>query len=209
MKILTFSYGLASANMYVLLFGSEALVIDPCCPWSETELEDIDVKAVFCTHGHFDHISAADDIYSRFKCPIYVSKEDQEMLPDPILNHGVDFGLNVSVSVPASVFPETEMNNRVLGLSDSEEFSLKVISTPGHTSGSSCFLFTLANGEKHMFTGDMLFMRSIGRTDLGGSYSDMMRSIELLKTMDDEIVCYPGHGPVTVLGTEKKSNPYF
>lgn len=209
MKILTFSYGLASANMYVLLFGREAVVIDPCCPWSETGLEDVEVKAVFCTHGHFDHIAEADDIYSRFKCPIYVSEKDQDMLPDPILNHGVDFGLKVAVSAPSNAFSSDVMDQHMLGFSDSEEFSLKIIPTPGHTAGSVCFLFTLENSEKHMFTGDMLFMRSIGRTDLGGSYSDMMRSIELLKTMDDDIVCYPGHGPATLLGSEKKCNPYF
>ena len=52
-------------------------------------------------------------------------------------------------------------------------------------------------------------MRSIGRTDLGGSYADMTRSIDLLRSMDDDIVCYPGHGPETVLGIEKKNNPYF
>lgn len=209
MKILTFSYGLASANMYVLLFGKEAIVIDPCCPWSETKLEDVNVKAVFCTHGHFDHIFEADDIYSHFKCPIYISEDDQVMLADPILNHGVDFGLNVSVSAPSSVFPYTETDQRKLGLSDAEGFFLKIIPTPGHTSGSVCFLFTMENSEKHMFTGDMLFMRSIGRTDLGGSYSDMSRSIELLKSMDDDIICYPGHGPKTILGSEKKCNPYF
>ena len=195
--------------MYVLLFGKEALVIDPCCPWSETGLEDVSVKAVFCTHGHFDHIAEADDIYTRFKCPIYISGEDQNMLPDPILNHGVDFGLRVSVLSPSLVFPEKELDNNSLGLKDSEEFSLKIIPTPGHTSGSVCLLFTFGPSEKHLFTGDMLFMRSIGRTDLGGSDYDMARSIELLKTMDDDIICYPGHGPETVLGSEKRSNPYF
>ncbi|MBP5186678.1 MAG: MBL fold metallo-hydrolase [Clostridiales bacterium] len=209
MQILSFCYGLASANMYVLLFGKEAVVIDPCCPFSETGLEDVDVKAALCTHGHFDHISEIDDIYSRFHCPIYISKEDQNMLYDPILNHGVDFGLQVSVSAPSSIFPGLDLKSADFGFSDPDAFSLKIVSTPGHTPGSSCFLFTTKESEKHMFTGDMLFMRSIGRTDLGGSYADMTRSIDLLRSMDDDIVCYPGHGPETVLGIEKKNNPYF
>ncbi len=209
MKILTYSYGLASANMYVLLFGKEALVIDPCCPWMETGLEDVNVKSVLCTHGHFDHISAADDIYSRFQCPIYISKEDQNMLSDPILNHCVDFGLRVSVSAPSLAFLGSELNSHDLGFSGADEFSLKIVKTPGHTSGSVCFLFTSNDPGKHMFTGDMLFLRSVGRTDLGGSAADMARSIDLLRSMDDDIVCYPGHGPETVLEMEKKCNPYF
>ena len=60
-----------------------------------------------------------------------------------------------------------------------------------------------------MFTGDMLFQGSIGRTDLGGSEKEMFSSIELLKTLPDSIVCFPGHGPKTNLGLEKAFNPYF
>ena len=74
MDILCFSYGLAYANMYVLRFGNEAIVIDPCCPWDETGLSDVSVKAVLCTHGHFDHISEAEEILARFSCPLYISE---------------------------------------------------------------------------------------------------------------------------------------
>ncbi len=209
MDILSFSYGLACANMYVIRFGNEALVIDPCCPWEETGLSDIDVKAVFCTHGHFDHIAEAEGIVSKFGCPIYISAQDQKMLNDPYLNHSASFGINVSVNVKSEILPGTDMSSADLDMCAEPVFSIKTVCTPGHTSGSVCYLFSFEYGKKIMFTGDMLFKRSIGRTDLGGSHSDMIDSIRLLQTMDDDIVCYPGHGPSTDLGSEKRFNPFF
>ena len=209
MDILTFPYGLACANMYALRFGSEALVIDPCCPWAETKLSDIEVKAVFCTHGHFDHIAEAEDIVNRFHCPLYISKQDQSMLSDPYLNHAASFGINVSVNVPSEILTDNEVSSQMLGIQSDEPFLIKLVRTPGHTSGSVCFLFSFEDGKQIMFTGDMLFKQSIGRTDLGGSHSDMVESIKLLQTMDDGIVCYPGHGPSTDLGSEKNFNPFF
>lgn len=210
MKILAFPYGLACANMYVLVFGQKALVVDPCCPWEETGLDDLEVKAVLCTHGHFDHIEASDDIVSRFACPLLISSEDREMLNDPSKNHSMSFGIDVAVSSPSDTFPTSCFSNADFEMSDCEPFSIRIIPTPGHTSGSVCFLFSLSNGEqKIMFTGDMLFKRSIGRTDLGGSDIDMAHSIELLKSLDDDIICYPGHGSKTILGEEKRLNPFF
>ena len=195
--------------MYVLCFGNEAIVIDPCCPWEETGLSDITVKAILCTHGHFDHISEADDILSRFSCPLYIAEEDRDMLSDPELNHSMSFGIRVTVDVPAVSFAKEHFLPEELGI-QTEEFDLQIVPTPGHTSGSVCFLFDLKNEHrKVMFTGDMLFRRSIGRTDLGGSDLQMNDSIELLKGMDDAIECYPGHGPKTDLLSEKQMNPYF
>ena len=112
MEIRSFVHGVAGANMYVLLFGKKALVIDPCCPWEKTDLpSDIAVTAVFCTHGHFDHISSADDIVSRFSCPLYISKEDKDMLPDPDLNHASSFGLHVSVQSASVQWVNDEMTS--------------------------------------------------------------------------------------------------
>ncbi len=210
MKILCFPYGLAYANMYVLCFGNEAIVIDPCCPWEETGLSGISVKSVLCTHGHFDHIAEADDIVSRFSCPLYISGNDRDMLPDPVKNHSMSFGIRVAVVSPALSISKDHFSPAELGLSSSEAFDLQVIPTPGHTSGSVCFLFDVSSEHrKIMFTGDMLFKRGIGRTDLGGSDLQMHDSIELLKSMDDEIKCFPGHGSETDLGSEKRSNPFF
>ena len=196
--------------MYVLISGKKALVIDPCCPWDETGLDDVKVKAVFCTHGHFDHIEAADDIVARFSCPLLISAEDRGMLNDPSKNHSLSFGINVCENSESIPFPASVMSNSDFDMDDCEPFSLQIIPTPGHTSGSVCFLFSLPDSEQRiMFTGDMLFRRSIGRTDLGGSDIDMSKSIDLLKSMEDDIICYPGHGTKTCLGDEKRLNPFF
>lgn len=197
--------------MYVLSIGNRAVVIDPCYPWEETGLpSDLSVTAIFCTHGHFDHIAEADHLVSLFSCPLYISQEDMNMLPSPELNHGSSFGLDISVKTAPSTWKKTIMKPDDLGFTESEPFTLSIIPTPGHTMGSVCFLFDFGDqAGKHMFTGDMLFAGSIGRTDLGGSDSLMKQSILHLKQLDDSIICYPGHGSRTSLGKEKLYNPYF
>lgn len=211
MNVQSFSYGLVGANMYVLTFGKRAIVIDPCCPWEETDVSpEITVCAILCTHGHFDHISEADSIVARFSCPLYISREDAAMLPDAELNHASSFGLDISVRTTPHLLSGEKLSPKDLGLTDDEPFSLKVVPTPGHTAGSVCFLFDLGtDAKKIMFTGDMLFYGSVGRTDLGGSEEQMRMSIERLRGMDDDIVCFPGHGSSTYLGKEKLYNPFF
>ena len=207
MQLHVYPFGPVGANMYVLSFGKEALVIDPCVPYSETDISDLDVKAVLCTHGHFDHISEADSWKTKFSCPLYISSKDLALVSSPETNFASDFGLSISVSSEMLIFSEKEYSDKDFGIS--EEFRLEIIPTPGHTSGSVCFLFHFPEEGDLMFTGDMLFQGSIGRTDLGGSEKEMFSSIELLKTLPDSIVCFPGHGPKTNLGLEKAFNPYF
>lgn len=81
------------------------------------------------------------------------------------------------------------------------KFEYEIIETPGHTFDSKTFYFKKDN---IMFTGDFIFYRSIGRTDLGGNNKDMITSLENFKKYDDNITIYPGHGPSTILGEEKK-----
>ena len=197
--------------MYVLSIGNQAVVIDPCCPWEETGLPmDLSVTSIFCTHGHFDHIAEADHLVSLFSCPLYISEEDKKLLPSPELNRSSTFGLDISVRTSPITWPQTIMKPQDLGFSDNEPFTLSIIPTPGHTMGSVCFLFDFGDQVgKHMFTGDMLFAGSIGRTDLGGSDALMKQSLFHLKQLDDTILCYPGHGNKTYLGKEKLYNPYF
>lgn len=103
--------------------------------------------------------------------------------------------------------PIYDMNNLFEGNSSLGEFIFEVIYTPGHTEDSICFYFKKYN---IMFTGDFLFKGSVGRTDLEtGSYEDMIRSIEKIKTYPDDTIIYPGHGEITNLGIEKQENKYF
>ncbi len=207
MKVFSFPYGLVQANMYVLVFDKEAIVIDPCVSWKDTDLSDLSIRAVLCTHGHFDHISALDEYGGDLTLPVFIDKNDKNMLSDPELNHSSDFGMNIHYDGAVEVFSQSEYSNEDFNIS--ETFSLKIVSTPGHTPGSVCFLFIDQDKKMRMFTGDMLFEGSVGRTDLGGSFKDMKRSISKLKEMADDIECYPGHGDVTDLGREKRYNPYF
>ncbi len=85
-------------------------------------------------------------------------------------------------------------------------FKYKIIETPGHTFDSKTFYFPK---DKIMFCGDFIFKSSIGRTDLGGSDSDMINSLESFKNYDDDITLYPGHGPSTTLGVEKNNFKYY
>jgi len=193
--------------MYVLVFGKDAIVIDPCVSWNKTGLSDLNIRAVLCTHGHFDHVSEFDEYAVDKSVPVFISEKDKPMISDPDLNHSSDFGLNISGKGEASVLDKDLLSNDDFGIEES--FTMKVISTPGHTPGSVCFLFTTEDDRHFMFTGDMLFAGSVGRTDLGGSFKDMEASIQLLSSMQDEIDCYPGHGDKTVLGLEKRFNPFF
>lgn len=84
---------------------------------------------------------------------------------------------------------------------DNNNFKFEIISTPGHTIDSKCFYF---KDNNIMFTGDFIFYESIGRTDLGGNDLDMKDSLNFISEYNDEIVLYPGHGPKTTLGHEKK-----
>jgi glyoxylase-like metal-dependent hydrolase (beta-lactamase superfamily II) len=89
------------------------------------------------------------------------------------------------------------------------QHSLEVLFTPGHTPGSTCF--RLASGERQMiFSGDTLFRRSVGRTDLpGGDFDELAKSIKTrLYTLDGDSEVIPGHGPATRIGDERRSNPY-
>lgn len=91
---------------------------------------------------------------------------------------------------------EVDINN-----SSSKKFDFEIIETPGHTNESRTFYFKKNN---IMFTGDFIFKSSIGRTDLGGNDKDMISSLEMIKSYPDDIIIYPGHGPNTTLGEEKK-----
>ncbi len=92
-----------------------------------------------------------------------------------------------------------------LGKINSDKFIYETINTPGHTSDSVTYYF---KDEKVMFTGDFIFYRSIGRTDLGGNDNDMINSLEKIKKFPDDTKIFPGHGTTTILGEEKKYFSY-
>ncbi len=198
MLIETFTVGMLSTNCYVVNSQQtkDAVIIDPGLEFSSEAQQILDyitqgtlkVKLIVNTHGHSDHISGDALFQEKYNVPIYIHKYDAASIEG--------FGKG---KFPANVLLEDG------GLIEFGTESLKVIHTPGHTPGSICLL-----GERLVFTGDTLFYGGIGRTDFpGGSVSDMRLSLEKLVCLPDNFLVYPGHGAASMMGEEKRVNPFL
>ena len=210
-----FPAGLLQCNCYVLAPhpGADAIVVDPGQRAMGQLRRILDKNrltpaAVLLTHGHIDHIWSAQKVADTYGCPAYIHPEDRFMLTDPIK----DFGPKLGQLLLAAIFREPK---QVIELDrDGDKIDLAGISitvdhTPGHTRGS--VVFRVAGDKELAFTGDTLFERSVGRTDLfGGSGRDLLRSIvDKLLVLDDKTVVLPGHGNSTTIGAERQFNPYI
>ena len=198
MLIETFTVGMLSTNCYVVNCQEtkEAIVIDPGLDFSSEAkpiLEYIDegkfkVKFIVNTHGHPDHVNGDAIFQQKYNVPICIHPDDAHFIE----------------SLEKGKFPA----NIMLKDGDSVKFgneTLKVMHTPGHTPGSICLV-----GEKLVFTGDTLFAGGIGRTDFpGGSISDMRLSLQKLVRLPDYFLVYPGHGTTSMIGEEKRVNPFL
>jgi len=186
--------------------SSEALVIDPGFD-TRTILERLDqyglrLAAILNTHGHGDHIAGNRAMKEAFPlAPLLIGRNEAALLRDPEANMSAAFGL-----------PFTSPDAERL-VSDGERieiagFELEVREIPGHSPGSVVYIFD--KYEPHfVFGGDVLFAGSIGRTDLGGSFKQLVEGIRAkLFTLPDDTLIYPGHGPATTVGVEKRSNPF-
>ena len=155
------------------------------------------IKYIVLTHGHPDHFGALADLKKATGAQVLVHREDAEILELPPM---VFFG---------ATFPQPPPADRQLEDRDTIELGdlkLKVIHTPGHTPGGICLL-----ADSILFSGDTLFNNGIGRYDLpGGNYEKLMDSLHRrVLTLPEKTVVYPGHGPETTIGEEKRSNPYL
>lgn len=159
------------------------------------------VKFIILTHGHFDHIGAVKYIKDKTGAQILIHEYDKDMLVEPHQN------LSAFFTTPDQYIVQCKEDR---SLTDNDTISLgnneiKVIHTPGHTRGGICLLY-----GNDLFSGDTLFMETVGRTDLpGASHSDILRSVEKLMLLDDNINVYPGHGINTNIGHERKYNPFI
>lgn len=160
---------------------------------------NITVKAVLLTHGHYDHIIAVDEIKILTGAMVYGYETEKVLLEEPELNLSVKLGKAITIT-PDRLFKDGE----VFELGDA---ALMVIHTPGHTQGGACY-YDEKNGN--LFAGDVLFMGSIGRSDLPGGDSDVLiDSIKAkLLSLPEDTKVYPGHGMATTIGREKDSNPF-
>jgi hydroxyacylglutathione hydrolase len=152
--------------------------------------------AVLATHGHYDHIGAAGE-FCGTEIPFYIHKDDELALTDPAA-WGAGF------TDPRQ--PVHDVRTFVDGESlDVAGFALEVIHTPGHTPGSSCF-----KADEFVFSGDLVFRGAIGRFDFPNSSEEaMVASLRRFLSLPDGLDGYPGHGPSTAVGTERRTNPFL
>ncbi len=198
MLIETFTVGGLSTNCYVVASQEtkEAVIIDPGIDLIFEADQIIDyvaeaglkIKLVVNTHGHSDHINGDAIFQEKYNVPICIHRLDADCL-----------AMLENTNFPATVLLD---DGAIIEFGDQ---SLKVIHTPGHTPGSICLL-----GDRLVFTGDTLFAGGIGRTDFpGGSDSDMQKSLQKLQNLPENLLIYPGHGPTSMIGEEKRVNPFL
>ncbi len=197
-------------NTYLLYDNTgECLIVDPGCQDIEEQDQLLDfiegnalkpVKMVN-THCHIDHILGTAFCKERFQLPYLIHPQEQPLLSYSV-SQGEFFGLDVQPPPEPTDFVE---EGDIITFGDSR---LEVIHIPGHSPGG---IVLLNKDQQCLFSGDVLFQGSIGRTDLpGGDYDSLIDSIrEKLLVLDPDIRVYPGHGPDTTIGMEKRSNPFL
>ncbi|TDD26181.1 MBL fold metallo-hydrolase [Nonomuraea diastatica] len=213
MLIAGFPAGAFQTNCYVVApaAGEECVIVDPgqdATDGVDELLREHRLKpvAVLLTHGHLDHVWSVAPVCGARDVPAWIHPDDRHLLSDPAAGWSDTsaqlFG-GLTLSEPDAVRELSD--GAVLRLAGLE---LVVDHTPGHTRGSVSFR---SPGEEIMFSGDLLFAGSIGRSDLpGGDYATILRSLatKCLPLPDDTVVL-PGHGPQTTIGRERAVNPYL
>ena len=205
-KVHCMELGALPTNTYVVWNEEtkECVIIDPSDGFDMIERfideHTLSPKAVWLTHGHDDHIGSAADLRSRYGALLYAMKQEEEAL------YSIRYNLSGMMGHPrvveADMFFVDGQKLPVLGT------CMTALLTPGHTVGGGCYYFP---EEKMVFTGDSLFRESIGRSDFpGGDTLMLLRSVkEKLLPLPDDTQVYPGHGPSTSIGHERKYNPFL
>ena len=211
--------GMCSTNCYAVFDGGvktpggyaddgqikDAIIVDPAA--DAARIEDMIARyglrpaAVLLTHGHFDHLSAADAIRKRYNIKVYAGENERSLMLDENSNLSVPFtGTGVRMDADEYFKPGDEL---ILA-----GFKIRTIAVPGHTIGSVCYYF---EDNKILFSGDTLFAGSVGRSDFptgnAGQLINAIRS-ELL-SLPDDVKVFPGHGESTTIGYERVNNPFM
>jgi glyoxylase-like metal-dependent hydrolase (beta-lactamase superfamily II) len=212
-----FPAGVWDTNCYVVAPapGEECVVIDPgqdAADGVEEILREHRLRpvAVLLTHGHLDHIWSVVPVCGAHDVPAYIHPDDRDLLTDP----GKGLGIAIGQLFGGLEFTEPD---DVREIADATTLTmagleLTVDLAPGHTPGSITFRTAgTADTEPVLFSGDLLFAGSIGRTDLpGGDYPTILRSLaRVALPLADETIVLSGHGPATTIGRERRTNPFL
>lgn len=207
MKIQLFVENPIQTNCWVVIDeeSNEAIIIDLGGGYSKMKSyikeQGANLKAILCTHGHFDHIMGIPKMQEGTdNIPVLMNEKDKlfaENINDMLELFGFE---NKYPPVKITQYID-ENSNIYIG-----NHKIQVIETPGHTQGGVCFKI-----DNLLFSGDTLFAGQIGRCDLpGGNYNELINSLKTkLAPLEGDILVYPGHGPSTTLKREKLYNPYF
>jgi hydroxyacylglutathione hydrolase len=209
LEVKTFEFNPFGENTIILFDETNTcVVIDPGChnEQERNKLSDfishnkLEVKYLLNTHCHIDHVLGNAYVKERYKVPLLIHPKDEETLR------------SVKVYAPAYGFADYQSTEPDTFLNEGDEVDfgnqkLEVLFVPGHAPGHIAFYH---RESKILIGGDVLFDYSIGRTDLpGGNFDVLIESIHnKFFVLDDEVVVYPGHGPTTTIGKEKRTNPF-
>jgi glyoxylase-like metal-dependent hydrolase (beta-lactamase superfamily II) len=209
LQIKSFVFNPFQENTYILFDETkDCVVLDPGCyeRFEQDEMvqfiEDnkLSVKLLLNTHGHVDHVLGNAFIKEKYKVKLHIHAKDEPVLK-AVKVYAPAYGLHQYHEALPDVYLEEGMKVKF----GNQE--LVVLFVPGHSPGHVAFYNSAA---KVIIGGDVLFMNSIGRTDLPGGNSTMLiESIhQKFFTLPDDVVVYPGHGPETTIGVEKRTNPF-
>lgn len=205
MRICRLTVGPISTNCYIIVEESKkrALIVDPGGDadriMNKIKELQVSVEAILLTHGHFDHMLAADTLREKYQVKVYLGQDDSELIKNPMENVSGMFGKPMSTHADVLL-----RDGQVLELAG---FEIKVLATPGHTKGGVCYYI---EKETVAFSGDTIFQASVGRSDFPtGSGASLSKSIrEKIFTLPEDTQLFPGHGDSTVVSYEKKYNMF-
>ncbi len=193
LKIHCLPLGSYQTNTYIIHdeASKTCAVIDPGYQAStiadKIQALGLELEAILLTHGHFDHVGAVKDLAADTDCRVFMCIDDTRL--PPMFTAGKLY------------YTDTYAEGSILSLAG---LYIRVLHTPGHTPGSVCLIC-----ENALFSGDTLFAGSCGRTDIGGSWEEIQKSLGRLAKLETNYTVCPGHGESTDLATEKKYNPYM
>lgn len=205
MEITVLTVGPVCTNCYIINRegSTTCVVVDPGEEAekiaSQIKRKGLSCEGILLTHGHFDHITGVSELLSLVGGKVYACEKERELLMNPQLNASSMVGHEVALE------PEILLRDgQCLEVAD---MTFRVIHTPGHTKGGCCYY---AEEDKVLFSGDTIFMESIGRTDLPtGNSGELLDSVRnKVLTLPDDVRIYPGHGPETTVSYEAVNNPY-
>lgn len=199
MEIIKIKNSMTDQNCYLLKKDSFGILIDPGAKPEDilSKISGLKIEYILLTHCHFDHIEYLEEIKNITGAKVIGSKNLNKNIKDSFINVSAMFGSEKVFNDADITLDDCEILNTNIG-------EIKCIYTPGHTDCSVCYMI-----DNNLFSGDTLFSGSVGRWDLAtANVNDLVYSIKkVLYKLDDNLKVFPGHGPDTTIGYEKKFNP--